>query len=229
MAFGIGNFLRLGIVTTIYFNLKRVQYLKNFKGKNLKLGLGCIITEAKISNNVYIGNYTSLVNVTIGNNSYINDNAKIRNTVMGKFCSIGPGVKIVLGNHPTNMVSTHPAFYANNKPFTTFSDNLYFKEYNEVTIGNDVWIGEDVLIPGGVTIGDGAIITARAVVTKDVEPYAIVGGIPAKLIKYRFDETLRDKLLQFKWWNKNEEWLRKNYKSFFDIKDFMILINGTNY
>lgn len=121
------------------------------------------------------------------------------------------------------IISTHPAFYANNKPFKTFSDKMYFDEYKEINIGNDVLIGEDALILGGVKIGDGAIITSRAVVTKDVPPYAIIGGVPAKLIKYRFDEKIIKQLIEIKWWDKELDWLKKNYLTFHNPKEFVNL------
>jgi len=81
-----------------------------------------------------------------------------------------------------------------------------------VRIGNDCWIGESVLLIGGITVGDGAVILAGAVVTKDVPPYAIVGGVPAHVLKYRYDNETIEFLTRIKWWNNNEEWLKKNYR-----------------
>ena len=78
-------------------------------------------------------------------------------------------------------------------------------------IGNDVWIGNDVRIIGGITIGDGAIVGLGAVVTKDVPPYAVVGGVPAKIIRYRFEQDKIEELLRDKWWNKEEEWIKDNF------------------
>lgn len=89
-----------------------------------------------------------------------------------------------------------------------------------IVVGNDVWIGDRVLIMGGVTIGDGACIAAGSVVTKDVEPYSIVGGVPARVIKYRFTEEQRNYLIDFKWWNKGNEWLKQNVDYMSDIDSF---------
>ena len=129
---------------------------------------------------------------------------------------------IGLGKHPVHFVSTHPAFYSSHKQFITFADkNDYFEEYEKVTIGNDVWIGTRVMIIDGVSIGDGAIIAAGAIVTKNVEPYSIVGGVPAKLIRNRFNDQDIEFLKKFKWWNKDFEWIKSNYYKFKNIELFI--------
>jgi acetyltransferase-like isoleucine patch superfamily enzyme len=205
----------------LFQEYKRYKVLKMFPERELQLGLRIKIKDTNIGHSVYIGNDSVLINSSIADYSYINSEARIRNTVMGKFCSIGPGVKIELGNHPINFVSTHPVFYSINKPFRTFADDNYFEEYTSVFIGNDVWIGENALIPGGINIGNGAVITAGAVVTKDIEPYSIVGGVPAKLIRYRFDEKTRKAIEESKWWEKDREWLMKNHKLFHKPEEFL--------
>jgi chloramphenicol O-acetyltransferase type B len=220
MGFGLLKIFKFLSVNYTINQLKRLLYLFHYKNKGLKIGLHCSINSSKIGKNVYIGDNVTFYNSEIGNNSYINKDSQIRDTKIGKFCSIGPGVKIVLGNHPTDLISTHPTFYSNNKPFKTISKQMYYDEYKGVIIGNDVWIGEDVLIPGGIKIGDGAIITSRAVITKDVAPYSIVGGIPAKLIKYRFNDEEIMYLIKFKWWDKNDEWLINNHELFLNPKLF---------
>lgn len=149
--------------------------------------------------------------------SYINDNAYVRATrSIGRFVSIGPDVVIGMPEHSASALSAHILFSDEDSEWThefcTYAqDNDAIEAIREhereqmrtkgmVVIGNDVWIGGRAIIMRGVTIGDGAIVAAGAVVTKDVEPYAIVGGVPAKLIKYRFGEEERRALMQLKWW-----------------------------
>ena len=136
-----------------------------------------------------------------------NDRLKI-----GKFCSIAYGTKFLFNgaNHTLNSLSTYPfPVFADEwdlaEPITDAWDNK-----GDIVVGNDVWIGFEAVIMAGVTIGDGAIIGSRAVVTKDVEPYSIVGGIPAKLIRKRFSEEKILELLEMKWWNWSEEMIKKN-------------------
>lgn len=173
-----------------------------------------------------------IMNSTIGYGSYLGRDCRIKNTNIGRYCSIASSLITCLGNHPTSTyVSTFPAFYFNTTPVLGFTFYTAEKEAYElykktsagdvVTIGNDVWIGERVTILDGVTIGDGAIIAAGAVVTQDVPPYAIVGGIPAKIIKYRFTEEQIKFLLECKWWNYPFEWIDKRKSFFSDIKSFM--------
>jgi acetyltransferase-like isoleucine patch superfamily enzyme len=147
----------------------------------------------------------------IGKYTYI-AGARIQSSKIGNFCSIGPKSRIGgLGHHPTKWISTHPAFFSTLKQANiTFSDDNYFKESEDVIIGNDVWIGAGVLVLDGVTIGDGAIVAAGAIVTKDVEPYSIVGGVPAKHLKYRFHQDISRKLIELSWWDWPKELLEKH-------------------
>ena len=135
--------------------------------------------------------------------------------------SVAYGVRIGLPEHPVNMVSTSPKIYRNIK-LKDIKD-VYFPPI----IGNDVWIGANAIILQGVTIGDGAIIAAGAVVTKDVPPYAIVGGVPAKVIKYRFSDDVILKLLEIKWWDKPEEWTTQNLDKFTDVSGFVKFLEET--
>jgi acetyltransferase-like isoleucine patch superfamily enzyme len=129
-------------------------------------------------------------NSILGKFTYVSASSVLNNVSVGAFTSIGPSCKIGLGIHPTDkFVSTSPIFYSTKNMFKTkFTAVNSFDEYNRIEIGNDVWIGANVIIKDGVRIGDGAIIAAGAVVTKDVSPYEIIGGIPAKHIRFRFDE-----------------------------------------
>lgn len=143
---------------------------------------------------------------SLGSMSYIAEGSSVGFTDIGAFCSIGPNVSLGgLGWHPTDRLSTHPAFYSSRlQAGTTFvtqgNDIDNEKELPHTKVGNDVWIGAGCIVLDGVTISDGAIIAAGAVVTKDVPPYAIVGGVPAHIIRYRFDINTIAALLKWRWW-----------------------------
>ncbi|OJW60281.1 MAG: type B chloramphenicol O-acetyltransferase [Sphingomonadales bacterium 63-6] len=130
--------------------------------------------------------------------------------IIGSFCSIGSGAAFIMaGNqgHRSDWVSTFPFFWMQEVPAFTGAANGYLPAGNTI-IGNDVWIGSEAIIMPGVTIGDGAIIGTRALVTKDVSPYTIVGGNPARAIRNRFSENDIEKLLELKWWDWTDEQLR---------------------
>lgn len=131
-----------------------------------------------------------------GMHSYINNGFIRSHSEIGRFCSIGRNVSIGLGVHDYNNFSTHPLL-SNGKRL----DSYFVDKNRRVVIGNDVWIGDRVLINSGIVIGDGCVIAAGSVVTKDIPPYSIVGGVPARFIKYRFSEDIIDKLIALKWWN----------------------------
>ena len=136
---------------------------------------------------------------------------------IGKFCSIANNVKIFLdGEHDTKNISTYPFGYF--KGFTTKKRHIT-KSKGKVVIGNDVWIGYGVTILSGVHIGDGSVIGANALVNKDIDPYTIAAGIPAKVIKKRFDEKTINSLLKLKWWNWSDKKIQKNIKYLTD-KDY---------
>jgi acetyltransferase-like isoleucine patch superfamily enzyme len=221
MVFGINNILKNLSIPMMFLQIKRLKQAFTFREKKLIISSGCNIDHSKFGINNFLGQNVNFVNSEIGNYSYIGNNSKIKNTKIGNFCSIGPNVQIILGKHPTNLVSTHPAFYSNNKQFKTFSDINHIEEYGSVTIGNDVWISEGVIIPNDVIIGNGAIIAARSIVTKDVEPYAIVAGSPAKLIKFRFDKLTCEKIQNSEWWKWDEKKLKINHAKFQDPDNFI--------
>ena len=126
--------------------------------------------------------------------------------VVGNFCSIASNVDCYLGgNHRIDRVTSYPFGHIYKDVFNKFDGNGYPVTKGDVIIGNDVWIAENVRLMSGITIGDGAVIANNSHVVKNVEPYSIVGGNPAKLIKYRFNEEQIKKLLEIKWWYWDDE------------------------
>jgi acetyltransferase-like isoleucine patch superfamily enzyme len=183
--------------------------------------------------NTQLGKYNILFNdvqvidSTIGSHTYIQKCSTVFNANIGKFCSIASNVSIGPGAHKLDGISTHPVFYLKNTPLLKkYSDGDYFVSQKKTTIGHDVWIGEKAIIMDGVTVGTGAVVASGAVVTKDVAPYTIVGGVPAKVLRTRFTPFEIDEILKSEWWDKDEKWLEQNYKSFDNISDFIKIKNG---
>src|SRR5690606_23299813 len=134
------------------------------------------------------------------------DRDDVDKLIIGSYCSIGSGASFIMaGNqgHRYDWISSFPFYYMSEiESFNQSQDG--YKSLGNTIVGNDVWIGSEVMIMPGVKIGDGAVIGSRALVTKDVEPYSIVGGNPAKLIKKRFEDKHIEMLLEIKWWNWDE-------------------------
>lgn len=162
--------------------------------------------------------------IAIGKYTYGVSKSTIQNTNLiesiGAFCSINNSAQIgTQGNHPIDLITTHPFLYQeeygvlNDKDFNTYNP--------KIKIGNDVWIGANTVILPGVEIGDGVIVAAGAVVTKDIPPYAIVGGVPAKIIKYRFDQEMITKLLSIQWWNWDDAKIKEHKDLFKNPEKFV--------
>ncbi len=164
---------------------------------------------------------THIHHTKIDRYSYIAPDTAVVNAEIGAFTSIASGCIIGGGAHPTDWVSSSPVFYkGKNSLKKNFSDNE-FTETKRTVIGNDVWIGSRCLIKSGVKIGDGAVIGMGAVVTHDVEPYSIVGGNPARLIRWRFDDDIIEKLQKTEWFNMAESDLKKYGPYFNDPERFI--------
>ena len=193
-----------------------------YRRQHLKIGYMSTVRDCDFGVYNTIFDNVSLHNCTLGDFTFVASDTKISQTKIGRFCSIGPDCKIGLGKHPSrSFVSTHPAFFSTLKQAQiTFVDRDHFTEYELIEIGNDVWLGANVIVVDGVRIGDGAIVAAGSVVTKNVPPYAIVGGVPAKVIRSRFKDEEIEKLLANPWWNLDADILRKAALSFRDIDDY---------
>ncbi len=166
--------------------------------------------RCKISKKAKIYFFTKIFHSQIDDYSYGCPGTEISESSVGKFCSIGPKCQIGLPQHTLNYLSTSPVFTEkNNSTGFRWVNEEAAIPFKRTLIGNDVWIGTRVIVLGGISIGDGAVIAAGAVVTKDVPPYAVVGGVPAKVIRYRFDESTVKKLEEIKWWDFPVEKLKK--------------------
>ncbi|MDO5812886.1 MAG: CatB-related O-acetyltransferase [Bacillota bacterium] len=204
----------------------RLRFIPN----SFNIGENCIVgKKAQISTNVEIGNFTYL-------NSNIKEIIVESNTKIGNYCSIAPGVCIGLGNHYLNIVSTHPFLF--NDYYKKSFDNIIepkldgLKDKNlETIIESDVWIGANSIINRGITVGQGAVIASGAIVTKNVDPYSIVAGVPAKVIGYRFDKEIVEKLLLNKensFWNWSKKEIIMNYDLLYNIDDYCKYIENRN-
>jgi acetyltransferase-like isoleucine patch superfamily enzyme len=163
-----------------------------------------------------------LSNSFVDDYSYIAHNSNISKTKIGKFCSIGPNFLCGRGVHPIHALSTSPMFYSTMRQNgTTLSATNKIEEILPITIGNDVFIGMNVTVLDGISIGDGAVIGAGAIVSKDIPPYAVAVGNPIRVIKYRFNDEIIQKLLKIKWWEFGDERLSEIEKYFNDVEGFV--------
>lgn len=157
----------------------------------------------------------SLLDSTIGDHSYLQKNSTAMSCDIGKFCSIAANAFIGLPQHEVGAVSSHPVFYLQDTPLVRkFCKSNRGQPIRRTVVGHDVWIGHGAQVMSGVSIGTGAIIGAGSVVTKDVPEYAIVAGVPARIIRYRFDDVLKERLIESRWWEMSEEWLEENVDLF---------------
>lgn len=169
---------------------------------NVLIETGSEIMNSRINEWAALGSDVAFDSSSLGSYSYIASGALLTGTSVGLFCSIGPGVVCGYGDHPANWISSSPVFYSPNQQCgTTFLSTSNFKECEPVIIGNDVWIGANAVIRNGVAIGHGAIVGAGACVVCDVPPYSIMGGVPAKLIRMRFESSIVERLLKVEWWS----------------------------
>jgi acetyltransferase-like isoleucine patch superfamily enzyme len=201
------------IILPLYWfcrNIKNKTNNKNYSlSPKLKLGKYSMIRKGSEVYNVLLGDYSYIS----GPNSYVED------AIIGKYCSIARNVIIGVSGHNYEWVTTSPIITS--KSYGFINENVLEPQKEIPVIGNDVWVGLNVVIMRGVVIGDGAVIAAGSVVTKNVEPYSITAGIPAKHIKYRFNIDQISNLIAIKWWDWNDDKIKNNSELFYDIDEFI--------
>ncbi len=210
------------LIDKFKYNLKRIKYRRS----NILISNDVDFESCIFEGGNVIHSFSNVSFSEIGYGTYIGKNSDLIASKIGRFCSIGNNVKLALGKHPlSTFVSTHPSFFSLRKQagFTyvdknKFEEFKYVEEGKVLKIGNDVWIGTNVTIFDGVVIGDGAVIGANSLVVRDVEPYSINVGSPAKIVRYRFPQSHISYLLNFKWWDKDLDWIKDNADLFENIE-----------
>lgn len=202
-----------------------IDEIKYVISKGLKKFLNIpSIKNCKIDKSSKVCSGSQIVNSSMNKYSYVANFCCIIHTEIGSFCSIADNCIIGGSSHPMQWVSTSPAFYnGKNILKKNFSKHHYIATI-KTNIGNDVWIGSNCLIKGGITIGDGAIVGMGSVVTKNIEPYTVVAGNPAKQIKKRFNDDIIERLLQTKWWEFDDASLKEKSKLFLNTERFLEII-----
>lgn len=202
-----------------------------------KLGLEPVIDptaqvrQATLGRYTEIGARTAFIESTLGDYSYVVNDSNVIYTTIGKFCSIAAHTRIYPGNHPMQRASQSHFTYRASAYFEDAEDDAAFfawRRSTPVTIGHDVWIGHGAIILPGRSIGTGAVVAGGAIVTKDVAPYTIVGGNPAKPIRRRFPEAIAERLLALAWWDWEHDALHAALQDFrnLDVETFLAHYEG---
>jgi acetyltransferase-like isoleucine patch superfamily enzyme len=220
------SILRNPLSLYLRFVLESARNLGRYQ--DFRQGYMSRVVNCEIEPHVRVYPKATVMNCKIGSFSYVADEAKIFGAQIGRFCSIGPNCRIGLGKHPTRgFVSTSPVFFSTARQCgSTFVDTDRFQESSPVRIENDVWIGANATILDGVRIANGAIIGAGAVVVSDVPDYSVFAGVPARILRFRFSEAEIALLTEFKWWEKDVEWIQQHHKAFQNIQQFMTMVGS---
>ncbi|MCG9022851.1 CatB-related O-acetyltransferase [Laribacter hongkongensis] len=170
---------------------------------------------------------TAFIDSVMGRHSFCGYDCEIYRATIGAFTSIANGVVLGGARHPMEWVGMSPVFYAGRDSIKAKFAEHMLSPPAEVTVGNDVWIGRSAIVLSGVEIGNGAVVGAGAVVTKDVPPYAIVAGNPAKIIRYRFREPVIQALEKLQWWNFSDQRLSELGRHFNNVSEFLAVVDGS--
>lgn len=189
---------------------------------NVKIGPMSNLLKTTLGEMCMVGGFSKMAYSSMNDLSYIGDYTVVINSIIEKFTSISWGVTIGPEEHDYTRLTNHSFLYSL-KSFELASKKLYSPFEKECVIGNDVWIGCNSTILRGVTVGDGAVVGANSLVTKDVPPYAIVVGSPAKVLKYRFDKDIIEALLELKWWDTPIAVIKSNIELFSLKPDLKII------
>ncbi len=191
---------------------------------NNKISCSSVIFGSKIESTSSIRPDVRLYHSIVGRYTYVGRNTLVQNTKIGAFCSISENCNIGMPSHPINFVSTSPVFLKGKNYLRINFEEFEYEDCPPTYIGNDVWIGANVQIKSGLTIEDGAIIAAGAVVTKNVPAFSIVAGVPAKVIRFRFDEVTCEAIKKSAWWSYSDTQLKSLSKYFDSTEKFLMAI-----
>ena len=192
--------------------------------ENCLIADDAVVDASNLAEHVEVDRQCYIQNVNIGYGSYIRKNSIVKFTNIGKYCSISWNVSIGGTNHDYACASTYTAYWWKR----VFDVTILAKDITPVKIGNDVWIGSGANILSGNKVGDGAVIGAGSIVTKDVEPYTIVAGVPAKPIKKRFEDKIIESLLMIRWWDWPPEYIKKHASLLHNKLSYEIIIQLLN-
>lgn len=178
------------------------------------------IKDSILGEYTFVGARTSVFESSLGDYSYVVNDSSIAYSQIGKFCSIGAQTRLNPGNHPMWRAAQHHFTYRSVAYDLGLEDDAEFFDWRRghaVVLGHDVWIGHGATVMPGVTVGTGSVVGAGAVVTKDVAPFTIVGGVPAKTIRLRFEKDLIEGLLDLAWWDWEHDKLKEHLRDFREL------------
>lgn len=214
-----------GVHDAIRRGVSRIKFRDSVIPRNSAVNVKAEVVRSRFEGANAVGPRSRVLYSSLGYGSYVANDSELLTTMIGRFSSIGPNVKMPTGTHPVSeFATTSPMFYSkagvNGISFVDediFTERKYAETSFSRVIGSDVWIGGGCTVLEGVTIGDGAVIGAGALVTKNLPPYSVCFGVPAKVVRLRYDETTVSRLLATKWWEKDVAWLRAHAWLFADI------------